>query len=126
MRPRPHRRIPLVGVHQRVQLDQVEGIDAQAVERAVDFLTRLGVGALARLRRQKEVLAVTRHPRPDAQFSIAVGGRRVDMIDAIFEQQIERAVGLGLGHGAERGGAKERDGAHVAGAPKGTLLKRFA
>ena len=69
---RSHRLLPVVGMAERVKLDQVDVIDAEALERAVDVLARLARVALAGLGRQEEVAPVTSHPRPDAQLGVAV------------------------------------------------------
>jgi hypothetical protein len=49
-----------------VKLDQVDVIDAQPVERAVNVLAGLGSRTRSSLGREEEILPVTRHPRPDA------------------------------------------------------------
>ena len=105
-------------VDQVVQLDEVELLDAQPLERAVQAVARPGVGAVAGLRRQEEAVAVARHPRADAQLGVAVRRRRVDVVDAVLEQHLEDLVGLLLPHGAERRGAEDHAGAAVAGAPE--------
>src|SRR2546428_9329387 len=68
----PHGLIPVVGVAEGVELDQVDVVDAQSLERAVEVLARLGRRPTAGLRREKEVLPVTGHPRPDAEPGVAV------------------------------------------------------
>src|SRR4030095_1235095 len=63
--------------------------------------------ALAGLRRQEEAVPVARHPRPDTQLGVAVGRRRVDVVDAVCEQELEDLIGLLLAHRAERRRAEE-------------------
>src|SRR4030095_2996534 len=77
----PHCQVPVVWVEQCVQLNQVNGIDTQAVERPMDLITGVLVESLPGLRSEEEILAVTRHPGSDAQFSVPIARRDVDMID---------------------------------------------
>ena len=69
---------------------------------------------------RKKRVAVRAQPGREPQLGVAVAGGRVDVVDAVLEQQLERAVGLVLGT-AERGGAEDDAGALVAGAPEGLL-----
>ena len=80
---RSHRLLPVVGMAEGVELDQVDVVDAEPLERAVDVLARLARRPLAGLGRQEEVAPVTRHPRPDAQLGVAVPRGGVDVIDAV-------------------------------------------
>src|SRR5437870_2815882 len=84
---RPHDLIPVVGVAQGVELDQVDVVDAQPLERAVDVLAGLAAGPHAGLGREEEVLPVARHPRPDSQLGVPVPRSRVDVIDPVPEAQ---------------------------------------
>ena len=54
------RGLPLDHVDEVVQLDQVDVVDAEPVERAADLLARAGAVALAGLRREEEPVAVLR------------------------------------------------------------------
>ena len=72
----------------------------------METVARALIGAVAGLGGEEEALAMLAHPRADSQFRLAVRRRRVDMIDAVFEQHFEHAVGLVLLHPAERGGAE--------------------
>src|SRR5438874_6687307 len=81
-------------------------VDAQPLERAVEVLARLGRRPTAGLRREKEVLPVTGHPRPDAELGVAVPRGGVDVVDAVPEQQVERAIGVGLTGPRQRGPAE--------------------
>ena len=100
---RPHRLVPVVRMPERVELDQVDVVDAQALERAVEVLARARGVAAARLRGEEEVVAVPRHPRRDAQLRVAVARGGVDVVDAVAEQHLQRAVGLVLARAGERG-----------------------
>src|SRR5919197_5249090 len=84
----PHRQVPVVRVKQGVQLNQVNRIDAQTFERPMDLLTRVLVEALPGLGGEEEILAMPRHPWANAQFSVPIAGRHVNMIDTVFEEDI--------------------------------------
>ena len=67
--------LPLVGLDEVVQLDEVDVVDLQSLERALE-LGAGGVAApLAGLRGQEEARPVLGHPRPDAQLGVAVRRR---------------------------------------------------
>ena len=119
---RPHRLLPVVGMAERVELDQIHVIHAEPLDRAMDVVARLAAAAAARLGGEKEVLPVARHPRPDAQLGVTVARRRVDVVHAVTQQDVERAVGLVLAGAREGGGAEERDAAGVAGAAERSSL----
>ena len=104
---RSHGLIPVVRVAQGVQLDQVDMVDAEPLERPVDVLARLVRGALAGLGREEEVPPVASHPRPDAKLGVAVPRRGVDVVDAVAEQELQRAIRLRLA-GAGQGGRPEQ------------------
>jgi hypothetical protein len=111
------RLLPLDHVDQVVQLDQVDAVDTHALERAPDLRPRAVVVAAARLRREEEAVAVLCEPRLQAILRLAVRGGNVDVVDAVLEQELEHAVGLGLRHApADRGGAEDRPRALVSGA----------
>ena len=105
-----------------MQLDEVDAIHAQPLERAVEILARARGGAASRLGGEEEVLAVARHPRADAKLGVAVARGGVDVVDAVPEQQLQRAVGLRLARLGERGRAEEGDRAAVPGASERSPL----
>ena len=113
------RRLPLDHVHEVVQLDRVDVVDAEPVERAADLLARAAVGPLAGLGRHEELPLVALQPRGDAQLGVAVAGRDVDVVDAVLEQQLQRAVGILLGDAPQRRGAEDGAGRLVSGRPEG-------
>ena len=113
--------LPFDHVHEVVQLNQVDVVDAEPVERAPDLLTGSRELALAGLRREEYLVAVVREPRCEAQLRVSVRRGRVDVVDAALEDQLERAVRFGLRDGAERGGSEDRARALVAGAPERCL-----
>ena len=118
------RLLPFVGVAQRVQLQKVDPVGAQPLERAGDLVLRAGVVAKARLGREKEVVPVAVHPGADPELGIAVGRGGVDVVDAVLEQEVEHPVGGALIDPAEGRGAEDHGRAHVSGAPEGPLLDR--
>ena len=93
------RGLPLDHVDEVVQLDQVDLIDAEPVERAADLLVRAGAVALPGLRREEEAVAMLRQPGREPQLRFAIGRGRVDVVDAVLEQQLQRGVRLGLCEG---------------------------
>ena len=60
--------LPLDRVDEVVQLEQVDVVDAEAVERAPDLLARTGAIAQAGLRREEDTVAVPRQPRRKSQL----------------------------------------------------------
>ena len=73
------------------------------------------VRPISSLGRQEEVPAMLAHPRTDSQFRIAIGGRGVDMVDAVFEQEVEYWISLILFHAPKRCGTKNDACALMAG-----------
>ena len=65
---RTHRLVPVVRMPERVQLDQVDLIDTQPFERAMDVLAGLRRAPRSSFGRQEKILAVPCHPRADAQL----------------------------------------------------------
>ena len=111
----PERPTPVVGMSERVQLDQVDLVDAQPLERAVDVLAGLAGRPHPGLRCDEEVLPVARHPRADAQLGVAVPRGGVDVVDAVPEQELERPIGVRLTGLGQRGSAEQGHRAPVAG-----------
>src|SRR5712664_1582796 len=122
----PQRLVPVVRVAERVELDQVHVVHAEPVERAVDVLARLAGAAAPGLGREEEVLPVARHPRADAQLRVAVARGGVDVVDAIAEQELQRAVGVGLARAGQRRAAEQGDRARVAGPSERSSLEHGA
>ncbi len=114
---RAQRRVPLDHVAQVVQLDRVHVVDPEPLERAPDLLPRRGVRALARLGRDEE--RVLLEPRRDPQLRVAVARGDVDVVDAVLEEQLQRAVGVGLGDVAERRGTEDHAAGLVSGRAEG-------
>src|SRR5579862_3742708 len=113
-------RRPFILGDQVVHLDQIDLIDAQPLERSMETVASALIAAVAGFGREKKSLAMLAHPRTDPQFRFAVRRRRIDMIDAVFEQHLEHAVSLVLLHPAERGGAEKNSCALMSRLPKWT------
>ena len=116
---RPHRHLPLIRLGQVVELDQVDLVDLQPLQRAAQFVARPLIRAVAGFGRQEEVPAMAGHPGADAQLGVAVAGGGVDMVDAVLEQDLQRAVSVRLADSTQRRRAKERPRAQLARTAKG-------
>jgi hypothetical protein len=90
------RELPLDHVDQVVQLQQVDVVDAETLERASNLFARSLVVALFGLRRKEEPARVALEPRCDPQLRVAVRGGGVDVVDAVFEQDLERRIRFAL------------------------------
>ena len=84
---RAQRGVPLDDVDQVVQLDRVDPVDAEPVQRAADLLARAAVAPLPRLRREEERARVALQPGRDAQLGVAVARGDVDVVDPVLEQR---------------------------------------
>ena len=115
---RAQRDVPLDHVAQVVQLDRVDVVDPEPLERAPDLLARRGVRALAGLGRHEEPCRSLSHVR-DPQLRVAVAGGDVDVVDAVLEEQLQRAVGVRLGDVAERRGTEDHAAGLVSGRAEG-------
>ena len=93
---RPQRDFPFLRIAQVVNLKEIDVIGLQPFERAVQRFTRALPGALLGLGREEEAIAMARHPRAEAFLGLAVTGRRVDVIDAVFQQHVQHGIGFGL------------------------------
>src|SRR4029450_11557988 len=107
---------------QGMKLNQIDGIDTQAFERAMDLLTRVLVEALTSLGSQEEILTMPCHPWANTQFSIPIAGRNIDMIAAVCQAGVQHTIRLCLGGAAERRCPKERDCAQLSSASKRSFL----
>ena len=100
--------LPLDHVDEVVQLEQIDLLDAQAIEGAADLLTRPDAVTLPGLRRQEDTVAVACEPGIESQLRIAVGRCSVDVVHPELQGGFEGSVGLHLGDIAERRGAEDR------------------
>ena len=116
-----HDGVPVVGMAEVVKLDEVDLVHAHPFEGAVDLRFGGGVFAFVGLCGQEEAIAVFLETWPEQELGVAVAGGGIDVVDAVIQQQVDGAVGIGLADAAQRGGAEERDGAVVAGAAERAL-----
>ena len=100
------RGLPLILLDEIVQLDQIDVIDTHPFERPLEARPGAVGGPIARLRGEKDVVAMRRQPRRQAILGNAVVGRRVPVVDAELEQHVEQRVGFLL-RGVEQAGAAE-------------------
>jgi hypothetical protein len=110
--------LPLARLDQVVELDEVDGVDLEALQRSLELAPGPVALALAGLGGEEETGPVLGHPRPDPQLGIAVAGGRVDVVHAQLEQGGQYLVGAVLAHASEGGGPEDDAGAVVSGAPE--------
>ncbi len=114
---RRERGLPLGLVHQVVQLDEVDAVRSQALQREADLVARLGVRALAGLRREEEAVAPRAgEPGRHAKLGIAIARGGVDVVHAMTFEQFEHAVRDGLRYAGKGRRAEERASAPMTGA----------
>ena len=77
----PDRHLPLVGLDQVVQLDQVDPVDPEALERPLEAGPSVVAVAVAGLGGEEEGVAVGGQPRGQAQFGVPVVRRGVEVVD---------------------------------------------
>ena len=90
------RGLPLDHVDEVVELEQVDMIDAEPVERAANLLAAPARSRWPVFVARKNRSRCWREPRREPQLRVAVRGSGVDVVDPVFEQHVERGVGLGL------------------------------
>ncbi len=110
------RRLPLVGLHQVVELDQIDVIDAEPCERTFEFGPGSCAVALTRLRREEEAGPVVGEERCEPELRLPVGRRGVEMVDACGIDDLQRGVGALLTHPTECGSTEDHSGGLVTGA----------
>ena len=76
-------------------MESMRSTPSRSSERT-DLLARPAVGAFTGLRRQEELARVPAQPGGDAQLGVAVARRDVDVVHAVLEQQLQRAVRVAL------------------------------
>ena len=104
-----------------MELDQIDGVNPHAFERALEFGAGIFGGAAPGLRRQEHVVAVALQEVVEADLTVAVHRRRVDVIDASLGNQFKCRVGASLAHAPQRGRAEDHARTGVAGAPEGQV-----
>ena len=75
-----------------MELDEVEVVGLQALERLVDLPPSGLLLALSGLAREKDVVADPWHPRPEPELGVAVVTRHVEVVDARVERLLDRGV----------------------------------
>src|ERR1700674_2505205 len=75
--------LPLAFIDEVVELQQVDVVGLEPLQRVFEPGLRLLVRPLTRLGREEEALAVRRHPCADAPLGAPVYGCRVDVVDAV-------------------------------------------
>src|SRR5687767_4530195 len=119
---RAHRDLPLGRIDEVVELEKIDVVDAEALERAPDLLPGCAVGPLARLRREEEAVpAAPGEPRREPELRVAVAGGRVEMIEPVADHELERAVRLGLRCARERCRAEDEPAALMPRPAEGSL-----
>ena len=79
-----------------MELEEVEMVRAQALQRALEFRFRLRARVLAALAGEEGVLAVRLQRRAELHLRVAIGGRDVEVVDAAFHRPGHGAVRLAL------------------------------
>ena len=112
-------RLPLVVLHQVVDLDELDVIGAQPGERPL----QLGAGGRARaltgLGGEEDAVAVVGEPGRQPQLGVAVAGGGVDVVHPVAGDQPEGVVGPLLAHGPQGSRPEEHAGAVVPGPAEG-------
>ena len=110
--------LPVVLLDEAVELDQINGVDPHAFERALEFGASIAGGAAPGLRGQEHVVAVALQEVVKPDLAVAVHRCGVDVIDAGFGDQFECRVGASLAHSPERRCAEDHARTRMAGAPE--------
>ena len=110
---RPERLLPLRGMDEVVQLDQVDRRDVHPVERAVDGVARRRSRPVAGLRRDEERVTMLGQPGSKLILGVPVVRGGVDVVDPVVEQQLEEGVRLRRCRSDERHGAEDDPRARV-------------
>lgn len=105
--------IEIVERAHRVELDQVDAIDAEPIEGSPDAVVGGARRLVAGLGREEDPVSDPRHPHAEARFCVAVVRRRVEVVDAGLKGELDRSVGDLLRDVAERRAAVDQHAAHV-------------
>ena len=105
---------PLVGLDQVVQLDQVDVVDAQPLQRPLEARPGRVATPIAGLGGEEELAGVRRQPRRHPQLGIPVRCRYVQVVDACLEQDGQQRVGCLLAHRCQRRATEDYPAALVA------------
>ncbi len=102
--------VPLVGLDEVVQLDEVDLIDPHPIERPLEFGPRCAPLSLTRLGGEEEPVAIRREERCQSKLRLAVRRRGVDVVDAGRIDELERGIGTRLAHRPECRGTEDDAG----------------
>ena len=116
---RPVGDLPLLRLHEVVELDQVDRVHLEALQRPLQLSARGVLPTLPRLGGQEEAMTVLGHPRTDAQLGLPVAGGGVEVVDPGVEEHLQHLVGPFLAQPAQGGRPEDHAGAGVAGAAEG-------
>ena len=111
----PQGALPFDCIDEVVQLQQVDPVHAETVERAADLFSGARMVAPPSLGGEEEAARVPSQPRGDSVLRVAIRGGGVDVVHAVLEQRFQRAVRCGLRDGAEGRCTKDRACALVTG-----------
>src|SRR5919106_4673446 len=108
----------VLDVANRVELDEVDVLDLQPLERTTDRVVRPRHGTVAGLGRQEDLTADPRHPDAESHLGLAVRRRGVEVVDAGVERLADRGVGDLLRDVADRRPAEDENAAQVTDTPE--------
>jgi hypothetical protein len=108
-----------------VQLNQIELVNTEPFERSIKTIARASVSSIAGFAGEKKTLAMLSHPRANSQFRIAVRSGGVDVVDTVFEQDLQDLIGLFLFHSTESGGAENHAGTLMPSFSEQNFLDHF-
>lgn len=104
-----------------MHLSEVDVIHPHLVERTPQVVLGSLVQAAAGLGDQENTTSMPVHPRPDALFGLALHERRVEMVHAVDQRQVENAVGLRLCRLTQGVRPEYLPSASMSGAPQSLL-----
>ncbi len=116
---------PFVGIDQIVELDEIDRVDAHALERLLELCSRPGPITFLCLGGEEHVAAVTGKEIGEARFGLSVGSCGVDVIDSGNGGDLQCAVGALLAHLPETRGAEDQPAALMTGSSEGCVLHDF-
>ena len=105
------RRLPLVRLDQVVELDQVDVVDPQPLERPLELGSARVAACARRSWWRGRIVAVARHPRAEAKLGVAVARGGVDVVDAVRHVSSSVASASAVGHRTEAAAPKDHAGA---------------
>ena len=110
--------IPFLWLHQVVELDEVDAIDAEAGQRLFELASGRSTTALTGFGGQKYFVAMRFQPRGKAQLGVAVSRCRIDVIETRCKNLGKNAVSHFLAATSQRCGAKDHPRAQMSGTAK--------